>query len=93
MYEVSQLWQQNENHKQTEQDINDDTPEHGEPPSGGLRWGKDQSFPNHCAGNLNARLTTLDIPEELGVTLQQAAGKVRAKILIVVSPQDRRNPC
>ena len=33
-------------------------------------------------------IIVLDIPGELGVTLEQAASKVRAKFLIVVSPQD-----
>jgi homoserine O-acetyltransferase len=30
----------------------------------------------------------LDIPRELGVTLEQAAAKVHAKLLVIVSPQD-----
>ncbi len=38
-------------------------------------------------------IIALDIPEELGVTLEQAAAKVRAKLLVIVSPEDHRvNP-
>lgn len=33
-------------------------------------------------------IISLDIPEELGVTLEQAAKRVHAKLLIIVSPQD-----
>ncbi|HEY6944167.1 MAG TPA: alpha/beta fold hydrolase [Candidatus Acidoferrum sp.] len=33
-------------------------------------------------------IIALDIPGELGVTLEQATAKVRAKLLIIVSPQD-----
>ncbi|HVS90275.1 MAG TPA: alpha/beta fold hydrolase [Candidatus Acidoferrum sp.] len=33
-------------------------------------------------------IISLDIPEELGMTLGQAAKRVRAKLLIIVSPQD-----
>jgi homoserine O-acetyltransferase len=33
-------------------------------------------------------IISLDIPAELGVTLTQAAKKVRAKLLVIVSPQD-----
>jgi homoserine O-acetyltransferase/O-succinyltransferase len=38
-------------------------------------------------------IIALDIPGELGVTLEQAAVKVRAKLLVIVSPEDHRvNP-
>jgi len=33
-------------------------------------------------------IIALDIPGELGVSLEQAAAKVRAKLLVIVSPQD-----
>jgi homoserine acetyltransferase len=33
-------------------------------------------------------IMALDIPGELGVTLEQAAARVRAKLLVIVSPQD-----
>jgi homoserine O-acetyltransferase/O-succinyltransferase len=38
-------------------------------------------------------IISLDIPRELGTTLEQAAAKVRAKLLVIVSPEDHRvNP-
>jgi homoserine O-acetyltransferase len=33
-------------------------------------------------------IMALDIPKDLGVTLEQAAKRVRAKLLVIVSPQD-----
>jgi len=33
-------------------------------------------------------INALDIPSEFGVTMSQAAGKVHAKLLVVISPQD-----
>jgi homoserine O-acetyltransferase len=33
-------------------------------------------------------IMTLDIPKELGVTMAEAAKRVRAKLLVIVSPQD-----
>jgi homoserine O-acetyltransferase len=38
-------------------------------------------------------IISLDIPRELGTTLEQAAAKMRAKLLVIVSPEDHRvNP-
>ena len=39
-YQCERLRQHNENDEHTNRDINDDTPEHGEPPSDRFRWGK-----------------------------------------------------